>query len=103
MRLASPVVTFTPVGHKRAHTHSLNTHTLSKHTYTHIQVERGSGGARVFAWHHRQFIEAAEDRYLRDPETRKARHNALADLFLGKWGGSNSKPYTAKNAEVGGS
>jgi len=43
-------------------------------------VERQSGGKTVIGWYHRQFKEAAEQRYY--PENiRKSLHSDLADYF----------------------
>lgn len=47
-------------------------------------VDREANGVRVICWYHRQFIEAARDRYLSDDVRRKAVHSAIADYFLGK-------------------
>ena len=48
-------------------------------------VDRGADGVRVFFWYHRQFIEAATDRYCSDKDTVQKMHAALADYFAGTW------------------
>ena len=48
-------------------------------------VERQADGRTVLAWYHRQFIEAATDRYLSNKKDILACHSGLADLFNGKW------------------
>eukprot|EP00050_Salpingoeca_kvevrii_P017171 m.62581 g.62581 ORF g.62581 m.62581 type:complete len:1460 (-) comp7407_c0_seq2:100-4479(-) len=62
-------------------------------------IERGAQGAQVLQWHHRQFIEAAYDRYLGDKSERMAIHSTLADVFSGKWAGK-SKPFSNSPAKV---
>eukprot|EP01041_Mallomonas_annulata_P007076 gene7076-14390_t len=48
-------------------------------------VERGaSGGISVYHWYHRQFWEAAENRYLSTQEIRKDVHGAIARYFAGE-------------------
>ena len=47
-------------------------------------VDRGADGTQLICWYHRQFVEAAVDRYLSDPIERKSRHSAIADYFLGR-------------------
>ena len=36
-------------------------------------------------WYHRQFKEAAYDRYCSDDAQRLAYHSAIAEYFLGTW------------------
>lgn len=48
-------------------------------------VDRGADNARVMYWYHRQFIEAAEDRYCNEPAINERLHGALADFFAGTW------------------
>jgi hypothetical protein len=48
-------------------------------------VDRGADGVRVFFWYHRQFIEAATERYCSDKDTVQKMHAALADYFAGTW------------------
>lgn len=45
-------------------------------------VERQADNAKVMAWYHRQFIEAANKRYCCNSGEFKQMHNDLADLFL---------------------
>ncbi|XP_078381360.1 uncharacterized protein LOC144664106 [Oculina patagonica] len=60
-------------------------------------VERGlKGGTPVLSWYHRQFREAAEERFVSDPEVRKARHSAIAEYFIGRWAGQ-AIPYVGKD------
>ena len=47
-----------------------------------FSVERGADGMTVMYWYHRQFIQAASDRYCQNPTPL---HEALADFFSGKW------------------
>ena len=49
-------------------------------------------GKTVIAWYHRQFIEASEDRYLSQKETILARHQLLAEMFLGSYSVGNVRP-----------
>jgi hypothetical protein len=53
-------------------------------------VDRGADGMRVIYWYHRQFIEAAMDRYCTE-KNQKILHSALADFFAGIW--SNGKDF----------
>ncbi|XP_070552817.1 NACHT domain- and WD repeat-containing protein 1-like [Ptychodera flava] len=63
-------------------------------------VERGADGARVLYWYHRQFTEAAKDRYLADGYTTTLIHKYLADYFMGAWANGTKKPYKAKDGKV---
>ncbi|XP_077984721.1 NACHT domain- and WD repeat-containing protein 1-like [Glandiceps talaboti] len=63
-------------------------------------VERGADGARVIYWYHRQFTEAARDRYISDGYTRNLIHAKLADYFMGVWANGTKKPYKTKNGTV---
>ena len=47
-------------------------------------IERGADGARVINWYHRQFIEAARERYLGGGQA-VGIHTNMSDYFLGKW------------------
>eukprot|EP00163_Fabomonas_tropica_P031909 TRINITY_DN777_c0_g1_i1.p1 TRINITY_DN777_c0_g1~~TRINITY_DN777_c0_g1_i1.p1 ORF type:complete len:1003 (-),score=268.05 TRINITY_DN777_c0_g1_i1:92-3100(-) len=58
-------------------------------------IERGADGQTVYAWYHRQFWEAAGERYLGTDSERNARHREIADYFQSKWAGVE-KPYTDK-------
>ena len=55
-------------------------------------VERGSGEDVVFYWYHRQFIEAAQERYLTAEnvslQERTTVHQNIAEYFIGKWHGN---------------
>ncbi|XP_041349254.1 NACHT domain- and WD repeat-containing protein 1-like [Gigantopelta aegis] len=56
-------------------------------------VDRGADGVRVFYWYHRQFIEAARDRYCFDKSETRKRHMDMAEFFSGTWSAdyNNSK------------
>ncbi|KAK3103292.1 hypothetical protein FSP39_018264 [Pinctada imbricata] len=56
-------------------------------------VERGSDGVIVFNWYHRQFVEAAQERYCSDPNTVSKLHNVLAEFFSGTWANGVKKPF----------
>ncbi|KAK6192030.1 hypothetical protein SNE40_003581 [Patella caerulea] len=60
-------------------------------------VVRGADGARVTYWYHRQFVEAARDRYLMDINITKTMNSRLADYFSGIWANGKSKPFTNAN------
>lgn len=62
-------------------------------------VDRGADGASVITWYHRQFIEAARDRYLSTEEERVFTHRALSDYFLGVWANGRKKPYKTSEGE----
>jgi len=90
-------------------------------------AEREAEGSLVLAWYHRQFLAAARDRYLLQPEEgegegeRKGRdhsfhpdgndprhlselgrelHSNLADYFLGRWAQGEKKPFLFTDAQV---
>ncbi|KAH3785932.1 hypothetical protein DPMN_164028, partial [Dreissena polymorpha] len=63
-------------------------------------VERGADGARVLNWYHRQFTEAAHERYCADDAQNKRLHGNLAELFAGTWANGRKKPYTNAKGEV---
>lgn len=48
-------------------------------------VDRGADGVRVMYWYHRQFFEAAQNRYCNDQTLNEKLHAELADFFTGKW------------------
>ncbi|KAH3895830.1 hypothetical protein DPMN_019997 [Dreissena polymorpha] len=50
-----------------------------------FSIERGADGARVLNWYHRQFTEAAHERYCADDAQNKRLHGNLADFFAGTW------------------
>ena len=52
-----------------------------------ISVERGADGVRVLNWYHRQFIEAARERYCQNEEKLAYLHSGLAEFFSGTWSG----------------
>ena len=61
-------------------------------------VERGSDGARVSFWYHRQFIEVSRQRYLQQPQSSTV-HSNIAEYFLGKWSDGKKKPFINKKGE----
>lgn len=61
-------------------------------------VERGSEGARVNFWYHRQFIEVCRERYLQGHQ-HSVIHCNMAEYFLGKWSNGEKKPFVNKNGE----
>ncbi|KAH3692060.1 hypothetical protein DPMN_194937 [Dreissena polymorpha] len=63
-------------------------------------VERGADGVRVLNWYHRQFTEAAHERYCADDAHNKRLHGNLADFFAGTWANGTKKPYTNAKGEV---
>ncbi|XP_061173439.1 uncharacterized protein LOC133182609 [Saccostrea echinata] len=60
-------------------------------------VERGADGLTVMYWYHRQFIQAAQERYCQKEETL---HVALADFFNGTWSNGKKKPYKDKSGKI---
>ncbi|XP_077984832.1 NACHT domain- and WD repeat-containing protein 1-like [Glandiceps talaboti] len=64
-------------------------------------VDRGADGVRVISWYHRQFKEAAQQRYLPDQKTRQLLHANIADFFLGIWSDGKKKPYTTRGGKKG--
>ena len=61
-------------------------------------IERGADGTQVVFWYHRQFIEAARERYLRDEQAKKI-HANMSDYFLGKWSGGVKKSFINKEGK----
>ncbi|XP_078369383.1 uncharacterized protein LOC144653297 [Oculina patagonica] len=61
-------------------------------------IERGADGTQVVFWFHRQFIEAARERYLTDEQKKKI-HANMSDYFLGKWSGGVKKPFVNKEGK----
>ena len=59
-------------------------------------VLRGADGTPVNMWYHRQFIEAAERRYLSDESKMKKYHELMSEYFSGTWSNGRKKPYTIK-------
>ncbi|XP_061197445.1 NACHT and WD repeat domain-containing protein 2-like [Saccostrea echinata] len=60
-------------------------------------VERGADNVTVTSWYHRQFLEAAENRYC-PPNDITFLHSQLADFFDGKWA-NEKKPYKDKDGK----
>ena len=59
-----------------------------RHDLGKFLVERAVGnGSTALCWYHRQFHEAAVERYLGNVELRTQLHSAAADFYLGKWAG----------------
>ncbi|XP_077862128.1 NACHT domain- and WD repeat-containing protein 1-like [Saccoglossus kowalevskii] len=63
-------------------------------------VEREAEGSRVIYWYHRQFIEAATERYLQNPQHVAYLHRKCSDYFMGKWSGGVKKPFEYTDAQV---
>ncbi|CAL8088657.1 unnamed protein product [Orchesella dallaii] len=55
--------------------------------------EREADGVSVLSWYHRQFRDAAKERYFKDEAMSIYFHSSIADYFLGLWGGGNPKPF----------
>lgn len=55
--------------------------------------EREADGVNVVGWYHRQFIEAARERYFRNLNFASTIHANLSEYFLGIWGGGVPKPF----------
>ena len=55
-------------------------------------VERQADGAIVLNWYHRQFAEAAFQRYLSDEISQTERCTTLAEFFVGTWSDGKNKP-----------
>lgn len=55
--------------------------------------EREADGVSVLNWYHRQFRDAAIERYFIKPELVKYFHSSIAEYFLGTWGGGKPKPF----------
>ncbi|XP_060587443.1 NACHT domain- and WD repeat-containing protein 1-like isoform X3 [Ruditapes philippinarum] len=64
-------------------------------------VDRSADGVRVMSWYHRQFMEAAENRYCNDVTLNEKLHASLADFFSGRWANGHQKPYTSSKGEKG--
>ena len=50
-------------------------------------------GVSVINWYHRQFRDAARDRYFKTDADTVYFHSMMADFFLGKYGGGNPKAF----------
>lgn len=55
--------------------------------------EREADGVSVLNWYHRQFRDAAIERYFIKPELVTYFHSSIAEYFLGTWGGGTPKPF----------
>ncbi|XP_050388645.1 NACHT and WD repeat domain-containing protein 2 [Patella vulgata] len=55
--------------------------------------EKEADGVNVIGWYHRQFIDAARERYFKNLNFVRDMHSNLADYFLGTWGGGVPKPF----------
>lgn len=60
----------------------------------HYLSEREADGVNVINWYHRQFIEAARERYFKNLNFVSGMHANISEYFLGIWGGGNPKPFT---------
>ena len=56
-------------------------------------VDSEADGVLVTNWYHRQFREAAKQRYLSNPTHFANYHNLIGDFFLGTYGGGVPKPF----------
>ena len=61
-------------------------------------IERGADGTQVVFWYHRQFIEAAQERYLKEEQAMKI-HANMSEYFLGKWSEGVKKPFVNKEGK----
>ncbi|XP_023701873.1 NACHT and WD repeat domain-containing protein 2 isoform X2 [Cryptotermes secundus] len=55
--------------------------------------EREADGVSVMNWYHRQFRDAARERYFKNMNMAMYFHSSIADYYLGIWGGGNPKPF----------
>lgn len=55
--------------------------------------EREADGVSVLNWYHRQFRDAAIERYFIKPELVTYFHSSIAEYFMGTWGGGTPKPF----------
>lgn len=55
--------------------------------------EREADGVSVVGWYHRQFIDAAKERYFKNLFFVKELHSNMAEYFLGTYGGGIPKPF----------
>lgn len=70
-----------------------------RHDLNRYLVNRGDSGVQIMGWYHRQFWEAAQDRYTKDKDTCQRLHAGIADYFMGRWSGDVPKPYKDKHGE----
>ena len=50
-------------------------------------------GVNVINWYHRQFIDAAKERYFKTKDDFLYYHKMMSEFFLGMWGGGTPKPF----------
>eukprot|EP00736_Rhodelphis_marinus_P005781 Rmarinus@m.16262 len=50
-------------------------------------VVRGASGTAVLSWYHRQFVDAAQEKFLCSSEMRVVRHVEIGEYFSGRWYG----------------
>ncbi|XP_008551438.1 NACHT and WD repeat domain-containing protein 2 [Microplitis demolitor] len=55
--------------------------------------EREADGVSVLNWYHRQFRDAAKERYFKNMNMAMYFHSMIADYYLGIWGGGIPKPF----------
>ncbi|CAL1545368.1 unnamed protein product [Lymnaea stagnalis] len=55
--------------------------------------EREADGVSVVGWYHRQFIDAAKERYFKNINFASMIHSNTAEYFLGTYGGGIPKPF----------
>lgn len=55
--------------------------------------EREADGVSIINWYHRQFIEAARERYFRNLNFVEQMHACISEYFMGTWGGGIPKPF----------
>jgi NACHT domain- and WD repeat-containing protein len=55
--------------------------------------EREADGVSVMNWYHRQFRDAAKERYFKNMNMALYFHSMIADYYLGIWGGGIPKPF----------
>ncbi|XP_034936822.1 NACHT and WD repeat domain-containing protein 2 [Chelonus insularis] len=55
--------------------------------------EREADGVSVLNWYHRQFRDAAKERYFKNMNMAMYFHSMIADYYLGIWGGGKPKPF----------
>ncbi|PAA72504.1 hypothetical protein BOX15_Mlig011887g1 [Macrostomum lignano] len=64
-------------------------------------VEQGSEGVPTLRWYHRQFLEAAVDRFCSDADTVEQMHQLMAEFFTGVWA-AKPKPFVDLSAKGSG-
>ncbi|XP_063409220.1 NACHT and WD repeat domain-containing protein 2-like isoform X1 [Mytilus trossulus] len=70
-----------------------------RHDISSYLVDREVDDTTVFYWYHRQFIEAAQSRYLSDEIFEDQIQSTLADYFIGTWY-NKPKPFTYSDYQV---